>query len=459
MGLTEAAKRAMAACAFSPGERNRTAFLKRRNPLPGCCPRFRNRAVTFPSFPRFPVGITIAAGLMMLMGSCLTPPGVVAQRNKAAAMAEQRPRQFVHSSSEILKAAALGWNLGNSLDASGGESGWGNPPATLELMKGVAKAGFGLVRIPITWTPHMGSGPDFVIEPSWLARVAEVVDYARAAGLYAVINIHHDGADGTKGVQWIALKDEEGNITEANNAAVKARFIAVWTQIAKHFAGYGEELLFESMNEIHDGYGPPNPRYFPIINDLNQEFVKLVRASGGNNPKRHLVVPGYNTHIDHTIAGFKLPTDTIPDRLILSVHFYDPYLFTLMGQTHTWGEASPGRDNWGQEDFVVKQFDKLKTTFIDKGIPVLLGEYGATNQEGFEDYRRYYMEYVTKVAGERGILPVYWDNGGRNSGGDSFAMLDRNSGDVLHPALLAAMRRAATSTYTLAQIPLPKPSK
>lgn len=273
-------------------------------------------------------------------------------------------------------------------------------------MKGVAKAGFGLVRIPITWTPHLGPGPDYVIEPAWLARVAEVVGYARAAGLYAVINIHHDGADGNKEVQWIALKDEEGKITDENNATVKARFIAVWTQIAKYFSGYGEELLFESMNEIHDGYGPPNPRYFPIINDLNQEFVKIVRASGGNNGKRHLVIPGYNTHIDHTVAGFKLPTDTIPNRLILAVHFYDPYLFTLMGKIHTWGEASPGRDTWGQEDFVVKQFDKLKTTLIDKGIPVFLGEYGATNQEGFEDYRRYYMEYVTKVAVDRGILPV-----------------------------------------------------
>ena len=399
------------------------------------------------------------AGLALLVGSCLTPPGVVSRHNAAAALVEQRPREFVHSSSEILKGAVLGWNLGNSLDASGGETGWGNPPATLELMKGVAKAGFGLVRIPITWTPHMGDGPDFVIEPAWLARVAEVVDYARAVGIYAVINIHHDGADGNKGTQWIALKDEAGNITDANNAAVKARFIAVWTQIAKHFAGYGEELLFESMNEVHDGYGPPNPRYFPIINDLNQEFVKVVRASGGHNGKRHLIVPGYNTHIDHTVAGFKLPADPTPNRLILAVHFYDPYLFTLMAKIHTWGEASPGRDNWGQEDFVVKQFDKLKTTYIDKGIPVFLGEYGAVNQQGFEDYRRYYMEYVTKVAVERGVLPVYWDNGAQGSGEDKFAIFDRNSGEVLQPELLKAMRRAATSPYKLAEIVLPKPSK
>jgi endoglucanase len=398
-------------------------------------------------------------GLAMLTGACLTPPGGVAQQSAAAALAEQRSREFVHSSSDILKGAVLGWNLGNSLDAAGGEAGWGNPPATLALMKGVAKAGFGLVRIPVTWTPHMGEGPDYVIEPAWLKRVAEVVGYARAAGIYAVINIHHDGADGSKGIQWIALKDEAGNITDANNAQVKARFIAVWTQIAKHFAGYGEELLFESMNEIHDGYGPPNPSYFPIINDLNQEFVKVVRASGGNNGKRHLIVPGYNTHIDHTVAGFKLPTDTVPNRLILAVHFYDPYLFTLMAKTHTWGQASPGRDDWGQEEFVVKQFDKLKTIYIDKGIPVFLGEYGAVNQEDHQDYRRYYMEYVTKAAIDRGILPVYWDNGAQGSGEDKFAVLDRNSGEVVQPKLLEAMRRAATSPTKLADIALPKPAK
>jgi endoglucanase len=397
--------------------------------------------------------------LTALTGACITPPGAVVQHSTAETLAQQKPREFTHGSSEILKGAVLGWNLGNSLDAVGGETAWGNPPATLDLMKSVAKAGFGLVRIPVTWTSHTGEGPEYVIDAEWLKRVAEVVDYARAAGLYAVINIHHDGADGNKDSQWIALKDGAGNITEANNAQVRMRFIAVWTQVARYFAGYGEELLFESMNEVHDGYGPPNPGYFPIINDLNQAFVKVVRASGGNNGKRHLIVPGYNTHIDHTVAGFKLPTDTIPNRLIVAAHFYDPYLFSLMAKVHTWGQASPGRDDWGQEDFVVKQLDKLKTTYVDKGIPVFLGEYGAVNQAGYEDYRRYYIEYVTKAAVDRGILPVYWDNGAQGAGEDKFALFDRSSGAVTQPTLLEAMRRAATNKYPLADVALPKPSK
>jgi endoglucanase len=223
--------------------------------------------------------------------------------------------------------------------------------------------------------------------------------------------------------------------------------VKVWTQIAKYFSNHGEELLFESMNEIHDGYGNPDPRHFTFINELNQEFVKVVRSSGGNNDKRHLIVPGYNTNIDHTLKGFKLPTDTVEKRLIVSVHYYDPYLFALQGKVNTWGKASPGADNWGQEDFVVTQFDKVKAAFIDKGVPVFLGESGATHQEAFQDYRRYYVEYVTKAAVDRGILPVWWDNGGKKSGGESFALIDRDSNSVLHPKLMEAMLRAAKNPY------------
>lgn len=397
----------------------------------------------------------------LIVSSCLTPPALRAGGAGQATSASpaDRPREFTHTSAELLAKLRLGWNLGNSLEVPDGETAWGNPTPTPELFSAVAKAGFGLVRIPITWTPHTGAGPSYAIDPSWFEHIDEIVGYARSAGLYCVINLHHDGADGFKGVQWLSLKDSDGKTTEENNAAVRARFVAVWTQIAKHFAGYGEELLFESMNEVHDGYGKPDPRHYVFINDLNQQFVNVVRASGGNNPKRHLVVPGYNTNIDHTIEGFKPPVDPTPAHLILSVHYYDPYLFALVGKTQTWGRASPGCDNWGQEDFVVAQFDKLKSTFIDRGIPVLLGEYGATYQAGYEDYRRYYVEYVTKAAVDRGILPVVWDNGASGSGGEKFGLIDRRTDTVLYPDLMAAMSRAATSSRSLGDITLPVASR
>ena len=362
---------------------------------------------------------------------------------------------FSRTSAQVLAPLRLGWNLGNSLDAPDGEMGWGNPKVTPEFMAAVAKAGFKLVRIPVTWARHLGPAPDYEIDPDWLARVDEVVGYARAAGLYSIINLHHDGADGWREVGWLSLKDATGKTTEENNAAVRAQFVAVWAQIAKHFAHAGEELMFESMNEIHDGYGEASPRHYTIINDLNQQFVNVVRASGGNNGKRHLIVPGYNTNINQTLEGFKLPNDPAKDRLILTVHFYDPYLFTLEAKTNTWGKGAPGCDNWGQEEFVVGQFDKLKARYIDRGVPVIIGEYGAVQQNGFEDYRRYYMEYVTKAAVDRGLVPVYWDNGGRDSGSDKFALMDRQGNSVYRPQIMEAMLRAATSPYSLSDVARP----
>jgi endoglucanase len=418
--------------------------------------------------------VLLFLGSAALLG-CLTPPpsapsatvsptssGPTSSGPTSPASASQpaalpQPLPFSGTSKELLSRLKLGWNLGNSLDAHESETAWGNPPVTPELVQAVAKAGFNVVRIPVTWTLHMGPAPDFVIDPAWLNRVAEVVDYVHAAGMYAIINVHHDGADGSTKVEWLTLNDASGAITEANNQAVRARFVTVWKQIAKRFAGYGEELWFESMNEVHDGYGPPNPKYFAIINQLNQAFVDVVRASGGNNAQRDLVVPGYNTNIDHTLAGFELPKDPTPGRLILSVHYYDPYLFALEGKKNTWGKASPGNDGWGQEDFVVKQFDRVKARFIDQGVPMIIGEYGACAQQGFEDYRRYYMEYVTKAAVDRGMLPIYWDNGAEGSGGEKFALFNRATHEPLHPEILAALQRAAKSTYKLSEVALPKP--
>ena len=405
-------------------------------------------------------GFFSSACLALLAGSCVTPPaargiGKPSDPPRATAAVAPSLGDFTRTSPELLAKLRLGWSLGNSLDVPNGETMWGNPRVTPELLAAVAKAGFPLVRIPVTWAQHLGPAPSYIIDQSWLERVAEVVGFARSAGLYSIINLHHDGADGMKEAGWLSLKDADGKTTEENNAAVRAQFVAVWTQIAKYFANQGEELMFESMNEIHDGYGKADPRHLEIVNDLNQAFVNLVRASGGNNSKRHLIVPGYNTNIDETLKGFKVPIDSAKNRLILSVHYYDPYLFALQGKTHTWGSASPGRDDWGQEDFVVSQFDKLKSRYVDQGVPVIIGEYGATHQRGYEDYRRYYMEYVTKAAVDRGLVPVYWDNGGRGSGGESFALINRNDNSVLHPKVMEAMLRAATSAYSLKDIALP----
>ena len=356
---------------------------------------------------------------------------------------------FESSSAELIASFELGWNLGNSLDVPEGETAWNNPVVSRELLEAVAAAGFDVVRVPVTWSLFLGPGPEYSVDAARLTRVEEVLGYVLDSGMHAIVNLHHDGADGLEGVEWLSLNDPSGEVSDSHNAAVEAQFVAVWTQLAQHFGAYDSRLLFESMNEIHDGYDAPDPVYYDIINRLNQVFVDIVRASGGNNAARHLVVPGYNTNIDYTLEGFVLPTDTATDKLTLSVHFYDPWTFAGEGSTAVWGAGNPGADSWGQEDFVVTQFERLRSQYIEQGIPVVIGEYGATNVSGSENYRRYYMEYVTQAACQRGIVPIYWDNGGAGSGADNFALFDRVSGDVVFPDILDAMSRGCQSEAAL----------
>ncbi len=349
----------------------------------------------------------------------------------------------------------LGWNLGNSLDVPESETEWGNPSVDAALLQAIAAAGFDIVRIPVTWSLFTGAAPTYTLDSARLTRVQEVVGYALDAGLHAIINLHHDGADELEGVEWLTLNDESGAISEANNQQVEDRFRAVWTQLAEQFKAFDQRLLFESMNEIHDGYDAPDPAYYAIINHLNQVFVDIVRDSGGNNTTRHLVVPGYNTNIDYTLEGFEAPQDPTPDHLVLSVHFYDPWSFAGEGSSAAWGTGAAGADTWGQEDYVVDQFDKLETTYVDQGLPMIIGEYGAVNVTGSENYRRYYMEYVTQAACQRGIVPIYWDNGGTGSGSDNFGLFNRGSKEIVFPEILEAMFRGCGSTTPLESITRP----
>ncbi|MGN0593464.1 MAG: cellulase family glycosylhydrolase [Ruminococcus sp.] len=347
------------------------------------------------------------------------------------------------TAAEIAGNMLVGWNLGNSLDAyssaEGNETAWGNPEITPELIESVHDAGFSTIRIPVTYMKRIGDGPDYTIEEEWLARVQEVVDYAIADGMYVIINIHHDGNNDTP--SWI-------DCTQADQSKIQEKFQKVWAQIADRFKEYDQHLIFESMNEIHDGSyqeptGETGQMYYDNINALNQIFVDTIRASGGNNGDRCLLIPGFNTNIDYTIAGFVMPTDSTPDRIMVSVHYYDPYDFCLKEspRVYGWGALASNHTNWGDEDYVDAQFDKLVETYVSKEIPVVIGEYGCVNKNN-TGYRRYYNEYVTKAAVDRGIVPVYWDNG--YNGDYGFSLFDRTTGEVQHPEIVEAIIRGAT---------------
>jgi endoglucanase len=335
----------------------------------------------------------------------------------------------------LTKLMGIGWNVGNSLDAVGGETNWGNPMITQQLINSVKAAGFKTIRLPIAWSKFSDSN-NFVIQSAWMNRVEEVVNYALNADMYVMINMHWDGG-------WMQP-------TYAQQTYVNNRMSIMWNQIATRFRNYDHRLLFAGTNEVMvDGdYGTPTTEYYTVQNGFNQTFVTTVRATGGNNANRHLVVQGFNTNIDHTVNFVRIPTDSASNRLMMEVHYYDPYNFTLNTSSNItqWGSIatnSGATETWANESYVDSQFQKMKTNFVDRGIGVILGEYGVVsrlNVSDHERYRIYWNEYITQSAVSHSMVPIYWDNGYSGDGG--MALFDRNNGNQLYPSLIQAIVKA-----------------
>jgi aryl-phospho-beta-D-glucosidase BglC (GH1 family) len=324
-------------------------------------------------------------------------------------------------------------------------------------MNGVKARGFGAVRIPVTWGKKIGPAPDYTIESEWMSRVAEVVGYARSAGMKAIINIHHDGADSH---DWLSVKTAD--LTGATKTAMDAKFTAVWTQIAEKFKDTGNSLIFEGFNELHDGsWGDGTSAQRNRINELNQIFVSTVRSVGDKNSERFLLIHGWVTRPSVTVSSLVMPTDTVEDRLIVGIHFYDPYDFAGSGTQAGWGNK--WQSNWANESNVQKQFNDVKNKFVANGIPVIIGEYGAvarttTGSPSAHQYRKYYMEYVTKYAHDCGFVPFYWDNAGFGTGSEKFGLLRRSNGtayDSSASEILAVMMKAVNKNYQLSSITPP----
>jgi endoglucanase len=335
------------------------------------------------------------------------------------------------SSLELVKEMRNGWNVGNSLEAIGGETAWGNPKITKDLIDKVKAAGFNAVRIPVAWSKFTNEG-NYEIDPAWMDRVSEVVDYVVANEMYAIINMHWDGG-------WmIPTYDHQ---EEVNN-----RMSKMWLQIALNFRDYDDHLLFAGTNEVmvEGDYGPPTSEYANVQNSYNQAFVDIVRSTGGRNAFRNLVVQTFNTNIDYGLNTFSMPEDSTTDRLVVEVHYYDPYQFTLENSEEVtqWGKNANNQEKtagWADESYTDGQFQKMKTNFIDKGIPVIVGEYGAVSKKDLahHSFRKYYLEYVSRSMKSRGIIPFFWDMG--FDGEYGLALFDRATGAQLYPDLIRAI--------------------
>ncbi len=354
---------------------------------------------------------------------------------------------------QLVAGMGKGWNLGNQLEASvngvPGETAWGNPVVTGALLDRVKAAGFSTIRIPVSYLGKIGSAPDYTVDPAWLSRIQEVVDLAYDRGLYVVVNMHGDGYKSVSGA-WLICD-------ASSQTAIKDKYQKVWQQVASKFQGYGGRLVLESMNEEFDGqYGNPTQPCYSNINAYNQIFVDTVRRTGGNNTSRWLLVPGWNTNIDYTAGsyGFVVPTDqyrsaSIPStqkRIMISVHYYDPWDFTgtESGAVTQWGPAATDpskRATWGQQDYLDAQLKKMHDTFAVQGYPVFVGEYGSIDKTAFDAtnnrYRADYARTLVATAAKYGAATAYWDNGFNGQYG--FALFDRRSATVTQQGIIDAI--------------------
>ncbi|OMP75701.1 cellulase family glycosylhydrolase [[Flexibacter] sp. ATCC 35208] len=331
----------------------------------------------------------------------------------------------------------LGWNIGNTMEAIGGETAWGNPLISESYIQFVKQQGFNAIRLPVSWNQHSDKATA-KIQDAWLDRVKLVVQYCVNNDMYVLLNIHWDGG-------WL-----DHNINKAKQDSVNAKQKAFWEQIATTMRDFDEHLMFASANE------PPaeNAEQMEILTGYHQTFINAVRSTGGRNSYRVLVVQGPSTDIDKTNNLMNtLPTDIVKDRMMVEVHYYTPYQFCLMEEDASWGKVcyywgaghhstiEPDRNaTFGEESDVNKSFGSMKTKFTDKQIPVILGEYGAYRRNGSKyvpkdpathnDAVDYWLTYVTKQALANGMKPFFWDTGGA---------LDRRNNTVLDKRTIDAL--------------------
>ncbi len=365
----------------------------------------------------------IIAAAMLLTGACAgnPTPSDTAKNEATTKSAASENESAFRTATEIAADMGLGWNLGNTMEAyqakdcekftyewipvagsnkpSDYETCWGAPVTTQKMIDGVKAAGFNTVRIPVFWGNMMQNDDKWTINSEYIGRVKEIVDYCMNDNLYAVVNIHHF---------------DEFIIRRYGPEKCRKIFGILWTQIAEYFRNYPETLVFEGFNEylggdVFDADGVLTPQSkddaYNSTNALNQTFVDSVRATGGNNAKRVLIVSGYWTNIDNTTSDrFVMPTDSASDRLMVSVHYVDNMMFWI---------NQIGSEKW--IEYTDSQIALLDKAFKDKGIPVFLGEttsrYPNSSFASDAEYTTSSecLKIVLNKLTEHGFVPVLWD--------------------------------------------------
>lgn len=329
---------------------------------------------------------------------------------------------------EATRLMGNGINLGNTLEACDNNVGiktnaplsyetyWGQPKTTQAMIDGMKAAGFDTIRIPVAWmtnATHLYEG-DYTIDAGYMDRVEEIVRYARKAGMYVIINDHWDGG-------WYGMFGSESAETRA--LAMEA-YKGMWQQIAERFRDYSDYLIFESANEELGGrFDENSPLYcsdsvvtyltdderYALTNEINQTFVDVVRATGGNNATRFLLIAGYSTNIDQTCDDrFQMPKDTADSKLMVSVHYYDPWSYcgaSSAASATKWGKVS-------DYEYLDQQLAKM-TKFTEAGYGVVIGEYGALpGSDGLKDNTLAYHTAFLDACTKYNLTNCLWDCSG-----------------------------------------------
>lgn len=329
---------------------------------------------------------------------------------------------------EATRLMGNGINLGNTLEACDNNVGiktnaplsyethWGQPKTTQAMIDGMKAAGFDTIRIPVAWmtnATHLYEG-DYTIDADYMDRVEEVVRYARKAGMYVIVNDHWDGG-------WYGMFGSESAETRA--LAMEA-YKGMWQQIAERFRDYSDYLIFESANEELGGrFDENSPLYcsdsvvtyltdderYALTNEINQTFVDVVRATGGNNATRLLLIAGYSTNIDQTCDDrFQMPKDTADSKLMVSVHYYDPWSYcgaSSAASATKWGKVS-------DYEYMDQQLAKM-TKFTEAGYGVVIGEYGALPcSDGLKDNTLAYHTAFLDACTKYNLTNCLWDCSG-----------------------------------------------
>lgn len=346
------------------------------------------------------------------------------------------------------KNVVMGWNLGNSLEAEGTETSWGNPTTTADMIKSIKGEGFNAVRIPVRWGQHCDM-PTMTIDEKWLSRVKEIVDWCLAEDMYVIINTHHD--------LWL-----EHYPTNAKKAELNEKLGKLWTNIATAFADYDGRLAFAGLNEVNaeGNWGlTPTQENYDVTNSFNQTFVDAVRATGGNNALRNLIVQSYRCNPTMGLTNLVVPTDPTPNRLSVEFHYYDPYSYCsgAAGSYNYWGIAFSDKGTItpdGNEKSLANFFLTIREKWWEQGLGVVIGEYGCSchyttaDKATQEANMQYYMKCLVSEARKNGFAAFVWDNNAYGNGSEKFGIFDRkNNMKVRTPFFLDGIKEGSKTEF------------